>query len=107
MLASMDNEITTLQVKNAKYEQMKQGMMQRLLTDKIRLVDNHQAEVKKYAVMDEPTYCSCAADYKQLSLKEHQYSKYGKRKTIGSLQRRTFKNTGATSKNSRSQSHFF
>lgn len=38
-LTSMDNEITALEAKKAKYEQIKQGMMQQLLTGKIRLVE--------------------------------------------------------------------
>lgn len=39
VLSSMDNEISALEAKKAKYEQIKQGMMQQLLTGKIRLVD--------------------------------------------------------------------
>lgn len=39
VLTSMDNEISALEVKKAKYEQIKQGMMQQLLTGKIRLVE--------------------------------------------------------------------
>lgn len=39
VLTSMDNEITALELKKAKYEQIKQGMMQQLLTGKIRLVE--------------------------------------------------------------------
>ena len=39
VLTSMDNEISTLEAKEAKYEQIKQGMMQQLLTGKIRLVE--------------------------------------------------------------------
>lgn len=35
----MDNEISALESKKAKYEQIKQGMMQQLLTGKIRLVE--------------------------------------------------------------------
>ena len=38
-LTSMDNEITAIEAKKAKYEQIKQGMMQQLLTGKIRLVE--------------------------------------------------------------------
>ena len=38
VLSSMDNEISALEAKKAKYEQIKQGMMQQLLTGKIRLV---------------------------------------------------------------------
>ena len=39
VLTSMDNEISALEAKKAKYEQIKQGMMQQLLTGKIRLVN--------------------------------------------------------------------
>lgn len=38
VLSSMDKEIESLEGKKAKYEQIKQGMMQQLLTGKIRLV---------------------------------------------------------------------
>lgn len=38
VLTSMDNEISALEAKKAKFEQIKQGMMQQLLTGKIRLV---------------------------------------------------------------------
>lgn len=38
ILNKMDNEITALETKNAKYEAIKQGMMQQLLTGKIRLI---------------------------------------------------------------------
>ncbi len=39
VLTSMDDEISALEAKKAKYEQIKQGMMQQLLTGKIRLVN--------------------------------------------------------------------
>ena len=39
VLSSMDDEISALEAKKAKYEQIKQGMMQQLLTGKIRLVE--------------------------------------------------------------------
>lgn len=39
VITSMDNEISALEAKKAKYEQIKQGMMQLLLTGKIRLVE--------------------------------------------------------------------
>lgn len=39
VLTSMDNEISALEAKKAKIEQIKQGMMQQLLTGKIRLVE--------------------------------------------------------------------
>lgn len=38
VLSSMDKEIDALEGKRAKYEQIKQGMMQQLLTGKIRLI---------------------------------------------------------------------
>lgn len=38
VLAKMDDEITALEAKKAKYEAVKQGMMQQLLTGKIRLI---------------------------------------------------------------------
>lgn len=39
ILSDMDKEIADLEVKKAKYEQIKQGMMQQLLTGKIRLIN--------------------------------------------------------------------
>lgn len=39
ILTSMDDEISSLETKKAKYEQIKQGMMQQLLTGKIRLIE--------------------------------------------------------------------
>lgn len=47
VLSSMDAEISALEAKKAKYEQIKQGMMQQLLTGKIRLVET---AVKKNAI---------------------------------------------------------
>lgn len=38
ILTKMDNEITALEAKRAKYKAIKQGMMQQLLTGKIRLI---------------------------------------------------------------------
>lgn len=38
ILSDMDNEITALESKLEKYRKLKQGMMQNLLTGKIRLV---------------------------------------------------------------------
>ena len=38
ILSDMDTEISTLETKLAKYKQIKQGMMQELLTGRIRLV---------------------------------------------------------------------
>lgn len=40
VLTSMDNAIAALEAKKAKYVQIKQGMMQQLLTGKIRLVES-------------------------------------------------------------------
>lgn len=39
ILSDVDAEIETLETKRSKYEQVKQGMMQQLLTGKIRLID--------------------------------------------------------------------
>lgn len=39
IIESMDDEISSLEAKKAKYEQVKQGMMQQLLTGKIRLIE--------------------------------------------------------------------
>ena len=39
ILSDMDKEIAKLEVKRTKYERIKQGMMQQLLTGKIRLTD--------------------------------------------------------------------
>lgn len=53
VLSEMDNDIALLEQKLAKYHQVKQGMMQQLLTGKIRLknddVDSVQAEQKASA----------------------------------------------------------
>ena len=38
ILSEMDNEISSLEAKSAKYESIKKGMMQELLTGKIRLI---------------------------------------------------------------------
>ena len=38
VLSDMDAEIAALEAKRAKYESIKQGMMQELLTGKVRLV---------------------------------------------------------------------
>ena len=39
VLKGIDKEIEALEIKKAKYEQVKQGMMQQLLTGKIRLIE--------------------------------------------------------------------
>ena len=39
VLSSMDEEISSLEAKREKYTSIKQGMMQQLLTGKIRLID--------------------------------------------------------------------
>lgn len=39
IIESMDEEISSLETKKAKYEQIKQGIMQQLLTGKIRLIE--------------------------------------------------------------------
>ena len=44
VLTSMDNELSALEAKRKKYEQIKQGMMQQLLTGRIRLKIPHPKE---------------------------------------------------------------
>lgn len=44
ILSDKDSEIEKLQVKRSKYQQIKQGMMQQLLTGKVRLVDTSQLQ---------------------------------------------------------------
>lgn len=39
ILSDMDKEIAELETKRTKYDRIKQGMMQQLLTGKIRLID--------------------------------------------------------------------
>ena len=39
ILTDMDNEIATIEARKKKYEAIKQGMMQQLLTGKIRLTN--------------------------------------------------------------------
>jgi len=46
ILTDMDNEIELLQSKLLKYQQVKQGMMQNLLTGKIRLVNTESKQTK-------------------------------------------------------------
>ena len=46
VLSDMDAEITTLEQRQYKTKQIKQGMMQQLLTGQIRLVTPPEAEVK-------------------------------------------------------------
>jgi len=43
ILSNMDNEITALETKLTKTQQIKQGMMQNLLTGRIRLVQPQKA----------------------------------------------------------------
>ena len=40
VLTAMDDELAALEAKKAKYVALKQGMMQQLLTGKIRLIDS-------------------------------------------------------------------
>ena len=47
ILVDMDNEIAELEQKLAKYRQLKQGMMEQLLTGKIRLVESEDATSNK------------------------------------------------------------
>lgn len=53
VLSDMDSEIELLEKKLAKYQQIKQGMMQELLTGRIRLVDADGKEQPKTQVLQE------------------------------------------------------
>ena len=53
VLSDMDSEIEQLEKKLAKYQQIKQGMMQELLTGRIRLVDADGKEQPKTQVLQE------------------------------------------------------
>jgi type I restriction enzyme S subunit len=53
VLSDMDVEIAALETKLVKYRQLKQGMMNNLLTGKIRLVEPAMTEVKPCAAISE------------------------------------------------------
>lgn len=53
VLSDMDNEIVQVEKKLAKYQQIKQGMMQELLTGRIRLVDADGKEQSKTQILQE------------------------------------------------------
>lgn len=53
ILSDMDSEIEQLEKKLAKYQQIKQGMMQELLTGRIRLVDTDSKEQPKTQILQE------------------------------------------------------
>ena len=53
ILSDMDNDITALEEKLAKYRQVKQGMMQQLLTGKIRLTKDIEDSVQTEQVTSE------------------------------------------------------
>lgn len=53
VLSDMDSEIEQLEKKLAKYQQIKQGMMQELLTGRIRLVDADDKEQLKTQIFQE------------------------------------------------------
>ena len=53
VFSDMDNEIAQLEKKLAKYQQIKQGMMQELLTGRIRLVDADGKEQSKTQILQE------------------------------------------------------
>ena len=53
VLSDMDSEIEQLEKKLAKYQQIKQGMMQDLLTGRIRLVDADRKEQPKTQILKE------------------------------------------------------
>ena len=57
----MDNEITALEANKAKYEKIKQGMMQQLLTGKIRLIETLHKE-KNYCIPESEATCVLAAE---------------------------------------------
>jgi len=54
VLLNMDSEVDALEQKLNKYRQIKQGMMQQLLTGKIRLVDSVPAEKPEPKIVDMP-----------------------------------------------------
>ena len=53
VFSDMDDEIAQLEKKLAKYQQIKQGMMQELLTGRIRLVDADGKEQSKTQILQE------------------------------------------------------
>ena len=53
VLSDMDSEIEQLEKKLSKYQQIKQGMMQELLTGRIRLVDADGKEQPKTQILQE------------------------------------------------------
>lgn len=53
VFSDMDNEIAQLEKKMAKYQQIKQGMMQELLTGRIRLVDADRKEQPNTQILQE------------------------------------------------------
>lgn len=53
VFSDMDNEIAQLEKKLAKYQQIKQGMMQELLTGRIRMVDADGKEQSKTQILQE------------------------------------------------------
>lgn len=53
VFSDMDNEIAQLEKKLAKYQQINQGMMQELLTGRIRLVDADRKEQPKTQILQE------------------------------------------------------
>ena len=61
ILTRVDNELTALEAKKAKYEKIKQGMMQQLLTGKIRLIETLHKE-KNYCIPESEATCVLAAE---------------------------------------------
>lgn len=53
VFSDMDDEIAQLEKKLAKYQQIKQGMMQELLTGRIRLVDADGKKQSKTQILQE------------------------------------------------------
>ncbi len=64
ILTDMDNDIEALQRKKAKYEALKQGMMQQLLTGRIRLLVNEEDDVQS-STTDTPNIPLTPKDYPQ------------------------------------------
>lgn len=59
LLSSMDKDISSLESKKSKYERIKQGMMQQLLTGKIRLTDTlHHAKEYSAPVNDNYSFAA-------------------------------------------------
>lgn len=60
VLTNMDSEISALEAKRKKYESVKQGMMQQLLTGKIRLTSTQKE--KLYFLAEPESECCRVAE---------------------------------------------